>query len=296
MSVAKYYPFSGTKGRLRLGLKPISFSEWIQYEDDFSTRVLEKKNLIANQRKRVLDALPGSLDAQTELLALILNYLKKNKSYLFEVEDGHVVSLKENKTYTISDYKNCPLELISYLVADDFCLLGKSGDDYRLVAASVCAPTWWELSEKIGKPLIEIHAPIANLEEKIGRMIRHFLTNLNTDDCYQRSNWFLFPSADFCIFPNSFHLYEDISDLSVNNIEEKLFLRSERQTFIKLENTEHIAFGIKVYISPISVVKEYPSIAEDLNTALHTMTTEQKEALGIQWAEQPLNEYLKTIL
>ena len=43
MSVAKYYPFNGERGRLRLGLSAIEFSEWIQYEDDFATRIQENK-------------------------------------------------------------------------------------------------------------------------------------------------------------------------------------------------------------------------------------------------------------
>ena len=296
MSVAQYYPFNGSKGRLRLGLNPIPYSDWIQYEDDFSDRILEKKNLIQEQPMRVLQCLDSSIDAQNELLQSVLSYLTEFKSDLFTINNDSVTSLMDNNTYEFSEYKNCPLELVTYLAADDYCLLEKYDDDYRLVAASVCAPTWWELSEKIGKPLIEVHAPIVNLEEKIGRMIRHFLANLNTDECYQRSNWFLFPSSDLCIFPNNFYMYEDINDLSIDDIENRLFLRSERQTFRKLKNTNHIAFGIKVYVSSISVVKENTSIAEDLYIALNTMTSEQKEDLGIQWAEQALAEYLQNIL
>ena len=135
------------------------------------------------------------------------------------------------------------------MVADDYCLLEKRREITKLVAASVCAPTWWTLAEKMGKPLANIHAPIAGLEEKIGRMIRHFLQNLKVTDCYQRSNWFLFARPDLCVFPNSFDMYEDMINVNLDNIEERLYLRSERQTFRRLENTNAIVFGLKFMLS-----------------------------------------------
>ncbi len=296
MSVARYYPFSGKKGRLRLGLSPIAISDWIQYENDFADRIRDKKKLIHSHRNRVLDSLQESITAQREFLELIFEYFKIYQSELFKFNRNNIFSVKENITYNISDYEDCPLELISYLAADDYCLLEESGDNYRLVAATVCAPTWWELSEKMGKPLPSIHAPIVNLEKKIGHMIRHFLKNLSYMDCYQRSNWFLNTKPDLCVFPNSFDMYDNQVNISLENIESKLFLRTERQTFRKLKKTGNIIFGIKVYTSPISVVKDYPSIAEDLTQALNTMNIEQKQALAINFVEEPLRKYLEKIV
>ena len=46
MTVAKYYPYNGERGRLRLGLCEIELYEWLQYEEDFADRIHEKKDLI----------------------------------------------------------------------------------------------------------------------------------------------------------------------------------------------------------------------------------------------------------
>lgn len=296
MSVAEYYPFNGDRGRLRLGLRPIKISEWIQYEEDYSQRIREKKELIAAEHKRVLDTLNDSLVAQQELLSLLIEHLQHYHADRFEINNIQISSLADNETYTKSDYEDCPLELASYLIPDDICILEKTKNDFRLVAASVCAPTWWELSEKIGKPLSKIHSPIANLEEKIGRMIRHFLQNLTSDDCYQRSNWFLSTRPDLCVFPDGFNMYEELSNLNIENIDRQLYLRCERQSFRKLKNTGYIVFTINVYVSPINIVKEHKAIAEDLLIAMNTMTSEQKLALGIKFVEKPLRSYLQKIL
>ena len=296
MSVAKYYPFSAERGRLRLGLSAIGFAEWIQYEEDFADRIIEKEKLIEENGKQVLDAMPDSLFVQQELLNVVLENIHLHHASRFNIAGNKVTSKKNNKSYIISDYENNPLELVSYLVADDYCVLEEDGKDYKLVAASVCAPTWWTLAEKIGKPLANIHAPIAGLEEKIGRMIWHFLQNLKVEDCYQRSNWFLFTRPDLCVFPYSFDMYEDMASINIENIEDRLYLRSERQTFRRLENTKAIAFGIKVYVEPISVIRKHPAIAKDLLTALNTLTTEQKQALGVSFVEKPLENYLQQSL
>ena len=296
MSVAKYYPFNGARGRLRLGLCQIDRSDWIQYENNYVARIQEKKKLINTYGKRVLDAQVGCVVAQQELLNLIITFLQTYKKDLFEVEEDKVISLQDNVIYKLDEFTSCPLELISYLVVDDFCLLESCGEDYKLVAASVCAPTWWELTEKMGKPLTAIHAPIAKLEQTIGRMIRHFLKNLSNGEYYQRSNWFLSAKSDFCVFPNQMARDKEFAAITQDNIEEHLYLRTEKQTFHKLNNSENIAFGIKVYVDSIDIVKQHVTIAEDLIIALETMTEEQKHATGIFTVEKLLTKYLQQVV
>lgn len=296
MSLAKFYPFNGARDRLRLGLKTISSSEWIVYEDDFPQRILEKRKLISEQRGRVLQSTEASHAAESELLENILLYIKQYKSDLFTIENEKVICHANGEVYELSDYEQYPLELISYLAPDDFCLLEKFADDYRLVAASVCSPTYWELSEKISKPMKNIHGPIPNLENKIGRMIRHFLVNLKTDMYYQRSNWFLLPNDDLPLFKDEYIEHQDAIALDITNIEENLFLRSERQTFRKMYETENIVFGINIYIAPLSIVKQHPAIAEDLMIAMDTMSAEQKKLVGIGLNEGVLKEYLNAFI
>ena len=59
--------------------------------------------------------------------------------------------------------------------------------------------------------------------------------------------------------------------------------------FRKLKNTGAIAFGIKVYTAPISIVRDNLAIAKDLIQALDTMNKEQKQALAIDVVEENIN-------
>lgn len=140
---------------------------------------------------------------QNELLQNILSFVAENRSDLFTVNDNAVRCHVDDHECEFNRYTSDPLELISYLVPDDFCLLEQCNDDYRLVAASVCNPTYWDLSEKIGSLLKDVHATIQNLENNIGRMIRHFLAKLEIDDYFQRSNWFLTTNPNLPSFKDS---------------------------------------------------------------------------------------------
>ena len=296
MSVSQYYPFYGSKNRIRMGLSPISASEWIEYEPDFVDRIEEKHSLIHKIRDRVIQSTTGSESAQNELLANILSFIQQYHNDVFAVNENSIIRCSDNMYYDFANFKEHPLELISYLVPDDFCLLEKCDDDYRLVAASVCAPTYWELTEKIGHPMKEVHAPIAQLEERIGRMIRHFFSGLTPDDYYQRSNGFLLPTSELALFKDRDDSADDISDLNVSNIMNKLYLRCERQSFRKLPQTETIAFGIKIYVSPLNIVEKHSSIAEDLILSIDAMSEDQKQLFGIHFYENILREYLHSVL
>ncbi len=295
MSVAQYYPFHGAKNRLRMGLSSIPACEWIAYEDDFSARITEKKRLIAEQKNRVIQSVEGSEAAQQELLGNILRFIKNYRSDLFTISSGSIISHSDNNVYDLSAFESNPLELISYLAGDDFCILDRFDDDYRLVAASVCAPTYWELSEKMGNPMREVHAPIPHLEEKIGHMIRHFFKNLEPDNYYQRSNWFLMSTPDLTLFKDNYDIHISADELHTGNIMNKLYIRCERQSFVKLKQTQNIVFGIKIYVSPLHIVNKYTDIAQDLLLAVNTMTAEHKNLMGIDAYEKVLVDYLKTV-
>ena len=83
---------------------------------------------------------------------------------------------------------------------------------------------------------------------------------------------------------------------NINNIRDKLYLRCERQSFRKLRQTKNIAFGIKIYVAPLSIVEKHTEIAEDLILSLNTMTAEQKELLGTDLYQGVLVNYLESVI
>ena len=67
MSVPKYYPYNGERGRLRLGLSAIRFAEWIQYEDDFAQRINEKENVEEKKKEAIKSKTTSSRRKSTRM-------------------------------------------------------------------------------------------------------------------------------------------------------------------------------------------------------------------------------------
>ena len=79
---------------------------------------------------------------------------------------------------------------ISLSVPDDLCIIECIGKQ-RLVAASICSPSYWNIKSKIGKSLREIHKPVKTLNEKIGNPIEKFISNAPQNKPFLRENWFI---------------------------------------------------------------------------------------------------------
>ncbi|TGQ25043.1 heme-dependent oxidative N-demethylase subunit alpha family protein, partial [Mesorhizobium sp. M4B.F.Ca.ET.214.01.1.1] len=59
-----------------------------------------------------------------------------------------------------SSLAGAPLVAASLLVQEDLILMRRDVSGWRLAAGSLCFPSSWALTEKFGKPLQQIHAPV----------------------------------------------------------------------------------------------------------------------------------------
>ena len=132
--------------KYRLGLNPIHEENW--FDQPISKEVFEHKfNLLNNNYREVVATTEDSLPAQ-QILA------------------KHIPTQK-------CDYPD-PIADTSLLVPDDLCLI-EAGGKQRMLAASVCSPSYWNVQDKIGKSLYDVHAPVKSLNEKIGVNIGRFI-------------------------------------------------------------------------------------------------------------------------
>ena len=98
-------------------------------------------------------------------------------------------SLAKKLNITEQNYQDLVAD-ISLSVPDDLCIIECKGDQ-RLLAASICSPSYWNIKSKIGKSLKAIHKPVNSLNEKIGNPIEKFINNAPIDTPFLRENWFV---------------------------------------------------------------------------------------------------------
>jgi hypothetical protein len=149
------------------------------------------------------------------------------------------------------------------------CLLTRRPDEavYRLVGAAVAFPTDWRPADKLGRPLVALHAPIHGYAEQLASPVDQFMAKLKPGRIYGRCNWFVSPTPEHRWLGEG-PTEQQFAHVSAENAGETLFIRSERQTLRKLPETGAIVFAIGIYLAPLGSLsrENVARMAESLAT------------------------------
>ena len=235
----KNIPYDTTHPKLP-GTSPISPDEWIICDDAFSQQMALRDELIENKRDKVLAISNPAFEAAIELSKIALEFSIENLGYQKsndEIIRPDNVSIKIDLTD--------PMRFLGRLVQNDFCIMQKVGEEHVMTAASLCFPASWSLEEKFLKPLIDIHTPVQEYDEKIAKRVQRLFDGLQINRPVWRFNALYYED------PNLFQ------PRSVNKPRKKPapdqvnYFRSERQTLIKLPETRAVVFGIHTFVTKI---------------------------------------------
>ena len=229
----------------QMGLRPIPASEWLTRSRDHVAYMVAKRRRMDARPGVVCQTLPESKAAQAEVLRLVC-------SHLGQPMPGECAG-------------GVPIDAAARLVEEDLCVMQPRGSSYALTAGAVASPSYWRLADKLGKELLDIHDPVAELRGRIGERMRHFFRELAPERVYLRGNWFVHASGEpfgapeqLAPVPNQPPAPRDV---------ERLFLRCERQTVRRLPCTGGILFTIRVFLNPLADLAAHPQLAADILAA-----------------------------
>ena len=250
----KNTPWGNGDRKYRLGLRPINKDQWLDRK--ISKELLEhKKNLFKKNYNEVVASTDNSIKAQ------------KHLSKFFEVNN--------------TNYPDLIAEM-SLNIQDDLCLIESKGEQ-RLLAASICSPSYWDVRTKIGKPLKEIHSPVTSLEEKIGDRISTFIKQAPVMKPFARQNWLIHGDA------KRFHLKEEES---LKNEPSEWFIRSEKETLCRFHE-DYSLFTINVIFEPLKNIFNYLDAKDGLIMSLSFFDKDEEKYFGGKKKINILLEYLK---
>lgn len=184
------------------------------------------------------------------------------------------------------------LESAARAAHEDMCLLARQdGEDvYRLVGAAVAWPTDWHPADKLGLPLIALHAPIHGYAEQLASGVDHFMAKLKPGKVFGRCNWFVSPTPALRLIDTA-PPQETFAHVTPANAGETLFVRCERQTLRRLPQTGAIVFTIGVYVAPLGSLSRHN--VQRLAHALATIPPEESERRGARHFAPQLAAYAK---
>lgn len=280
-----YLPFVEGDRTLALGLKPLKLEDWIEIDDQFRSYVQRKTELLKTIHPEVFASLPNTQIAQQEVRDLLLEHLLQQFPELYDRTSRSIIVKATKQTWHIDELE--PLDLAGRLVQEDFCLMQPSDRGYILAAASLCFPLRWRLLEKLGNPMMRIHQPVPDYPEQLGNPVDRLFDRLKVDRPVFRLNWSIVETPELYLGHQS-HSNTTLIELTPEN----LWIRVERQTLRRLEQSGWILFTIRTYRYPFMMLKNYPESAIALSAVIQQLSP------GMQLYKNllPIREMLLTTL
>ncbi len=282
-----YYAFQHHRQLLSMGLGRLDLDDWLIPGDGLAGESAAKQALWQDKGGEVFSALPCSRDAQREVAGLMAAWLPARYPDLFQARPDAVYCVPMNTVHTWADVAD-PLLPVSWCVQEDLCILQEADGLYSLTAASLCAPSYWRLLDKIGRPIDAIHAPVPGYREALAGKVNRFLQVLTVERPVWRGNWSVV-SSDRLYQPG---LEEQAGVDDPDSVGKTCFLRMERQTLRRLPETGAVLFTIRVTVTALQDLCEEPEVLADLQKAIAGLSAAEREYKSLHRLEPALSTWL----
>jgi dimethylamine monooxygenase subunit A len=294
-------PFRITLGVRALGAAPIAVVDETRYPDEVRLR----ERLLAEDHEYRYRGGAGSAPAQWEVLALLLRDLARHHPGLMSLsEDGDRWTWEARllgggrATFRLGDPGSLPHEPLDWVgrqVVEDLILLsGDAGAGFPVIAGQLCFPNDWSLPDKLGRPVLDVHAPVPGFARKAGEATLRLLERLRPGRPVWRANWAIRATDALDLSPRGGPVAVDHVD--AGNAGETLVVRVERQTLSRLPGTGAILFTIHTRSRPLGVVAGEPERARRLLDAVGSMPPEMARYKGIAPIHGVLVAYLDGVV
>lgn len=285
-----YTPYDGSAKPFTIGLLQLEPERWIEPDEDLAEQLALKRELVAEHDELVLRAEPDTQEAQQEVLDLLANYLPHRHPDLYRLEGGmmNVAGIDTG----ICDDRLIPLHRAGLLVQDDLIVMRRGDDGWRIAAGFLAFPSAWRLSEKFGRVMDEIHAPVPGFQagSRNAGLINRMFDNLSPERLVVRWNW----SVNW---RHALYHPESQSAPERNLVPvERSVIRVERQTLRKLPRSGDILFTIRIYLDPVATIMAQPNavaLASSMADQLEALTMDEADYKGLVERRKELVAHLR---
>lgn len=203
---------------------------WLFYDEAYGAQMALRRALLATQLSDVLAQTEDGLPASRSFLGKALADLPDGFEHSDEMvmcPDGHTLRL---------DW-DAPLRSVAEMLQQDVCILEKRGREHVMTGAALCFPASWTLAQKIGKPLVRIHDPVDEYTDRIAARVQRLFDGVQDGKPMWRANALRYDDA-------ALHQPRRENDPRPIGAPDAPYLRSERQTVLRLPQSGAVAFMI----------------------------------------------------
>jgi hypothetical protein len=231
-----------TSPRQLPGISPLSPDDWLWVDDAYDGQMARRRSLIDQNHERVVACDPLAMPAAIELLSVAIDYAVTHLGFS---KTGEGVVCPDGATVAMD--QSDPMKTLGRIFQNDFCIIEKHGDEHVLTAAILCFPASWMLSEKFMRPMIGIHDTVHEYDDNIAKRVQRLFDGLQVDRPLWRFNALRYVDPELHQ-PRSIHDRRPRDDR-----EQGGYFRSERQTLLRLPQSQAVVFGIHTFVVALEV-------------------------------------------
>jgi dimethylamine monooxygenase subunit A len=273
---------------LRMGTHA-SGDGWLTEQPHDGDLLAAKGRVLAEHHDQAVAALAGTEQAAAAALAAVAAWLEM-RGHLGDATTGPVGPARPALA---------PLDAAGRLVAEDLCLLVPGTDvgvtagpegGWVLGAGSVCFPSHWRLSEKLGLPVAAIHQPVPHYADELAIRVDRFLARLAPGRSVWRRNWTVHTDPELFVPDPAPDPDPPVSEADAG---ERLWLRSERQALVRLARHHAVLFTIRTDQAPLGVAAGDPQLCGRLADAVAAWSPSLLAYRGGEAVRRPLLGWLR---
>ena len=274
-------PTDGKPFRLNMGLRSLEPVDWLETGDDLDSQISERIELAKNAREIVYQQIPGYQSAVAELVSRIIENLSQFHSDKYLCTQTSITHLASKISVNLAG--DDVLLQIASIIAEDLVVLTRDENEWKIVAGAVIFPSRWKLSEKIGRGMDAVHAPVPGYSSALAPYMTATFDKISVDRPVWRKNWSLHSTADLHQ-PTSIHEPAEPADY---------WWRTERQTLTRSNSGDFLYFTIRNRAEPLAWIKSDPESSTLFAETLASFSPETIEYKGLQRDHQSIINYLR---
>ncbi len=276
----KHRPYRQAGAIYQIGLQPMDMAEWLDLGPDHASFMAEKRVRLSGRPPTYYRSVPESFQAQAELRDVVVAWLLAHRPNSFHMAGRAFIDMVDGSQHALDEVTLEPLELTANILEEDFILFEKRDGADIITAASNAYTSSGRIVSCVGRDMRYAHDPVPGLNAQLGPRVDRVLANVKAGGPVVRFNWFVTAIASRLYPEGSHHANATASEEVARALTDdytcagdRLWVRSERQTFVRLPETGALAFGIHTYSDPLS------SLADDTESlaAMYRLIGEYSE-------------------
>jgi hypothetical protein len=261
MAPPRHRPYRQAGAAFQIGLRPMPPETWLETGPDHVAFMAAKRERLAGLPPLFFRALPESQGSQHELRDAVVTHLLDQHAEHFVRCGGILEDRIDGSRHDLADA--VPLALLGRILEEDFILFQKVDGQDLITAACNAYTSSGRIVSSVGSGMHFAHDPVPGLNDQLGPRIDRVLANVQVGTPVVRFNWFLTPISAR-LFPEVSHeanvaMARKAAAMLAGDHRrcgDLLWIRSERQTFLRLPQTMALAFGIHTYSDPLACLSD----------------------------------------